>query len=271
MKKVTISILLLLGGAAIFIFGNLYYDVFLTNRNQTYNLTITLIFLIIAAILKWNPKLTKYWKAAYSLFIVSAANLFLGTGLLNLQEPTMPPLQNLAIDKFSQFLHIVPVILVLTLVAGEDLKSIYIKRGNLKRGLIFGLVSFICFGVAGLVLQWNSRDLFSSLRTAIPLILLYAFSNAIMEELWFRGVFLKKYQDLIGKTGAILITSLIFGASHINATYEFPGGGIIFGIVVFGLGVVGAHAMIKDDGLIGPVLFHAGYDLMIIVSVLNTY
>jgi hypothetical protein len=35
-------------------------------------------------------------------------------------------------------------------------------------------------------------------------------------------------------------------------------------------GLVGAHAMLKDDSLIGPVLFHAGYDLMIMVSILES-
>jgi len=271
MKKVISSILLILGGAAIFVFGNPYYSVFPTNRNQDYNLVITLIFLAVSVIFKRSSSFSQYWKGAYSLFIASAANLFLGTGILNLQRSTMPPLQNLALDKFSQFLHVVPVIIGLTLIAGEDLKSIFIKKGNLKRGVIFGVVSFISFGAAGLILQWNSRDLLTSLPAAIPLLLLFVFSNAIMEELWFRGIFLKKYNDLIGKNAAILVTSIIFGASHINAAYEFPGGGIVFGIVVFSLGLVGSHAMIKDDGLIGPVLFHAGYDLMIMVSILNSF
>jgi membrane protease YdiL (CAAX protease family) len=56
----------------------------------------------------------------------------------------------------------------------------------------------------------------------------------------------------------------------VNATYEFPGGGVVFGIVVFVLGVVGAYSMYKTDSLIGPILFHAGYDVMIIVPVLNS-
>jgi hypothetical protein len=42
------------------------------------------------------------------------------------------------------------------------------------------------------------------------------------------------------------------------------------GLVVFVLGVVGAYSMFKTGGLLGPVLFYAGYDLMIIVPVLNS-
>jgi membrane protease YdiL (CAAX protease family) len=81
---------------------------------------------------------------------------------------------------------------------------------------------------------------------------------------------LRKFGALLGRTGAVVITAVVFGASHINATYEFPGGGIIFGLVVFVLGLAGAHAMFKNDSVIGPILFHAGYDLMIIVPVLNS-
>ena len=45
------------------------------------------------------------------------------------------------------------------------------------------------------------------------------------------------------------------------ATYDFPGGGLVLGLAVFVLGLVGAQTMLRENGLIGPVLFHAGYDL----------
>jgi membrane protease YdiL (CAAX protease family) len=159
---------------------------------------------------------------------------------------------------------------LLTLLVKEDLKSLFIKRGRLKRGLIFGLVSFAAFGVIAVVMQSNSSGFFSSILNALPWLLLFVFANAIMEELWFRAIFLKKYEGVIGRNATIIVTALIFGASHINATYNFPGGGLVFGFVVFGLGIVGAYSMFNDDGLIGPVLFHAGYDLLIIVPILTS-
>lgn len=270
MKRITLAVLLVLGGAAIFVLGNPYYTVFPTNRNQTYYLALVLFFLVAAIVLKRSQSLSRYWPAAYSLFIASTALLFFSTGVLNLHRDTMAPMQYLAMDKLSQFLHIVPVIIGLTLLAKEDLKSIYIKRGNLKQGLVFGLVSFVVFGAVTFVMQMNSSSFMSSLRGAVPWLLLFVFANSIMEELWFRAIFLRKYEALIGRTAAIIITALIFGASHINATYDFPGGGVVFGLVVFGLGLVGAYSMYKSDGLIGPVLFHAGYDLLIIAPVLNS-
>ena len=270
MKKSFISVLLILGGTAVFVLGNPYYSVFPTNKNQCYYIALTLFFLIVSIILKRIQSLSVYWPSAYSLFIASAALLFLSTGILNLQRSTMPPLQNLALDKFSQFLHVVPVIIVLALVAKGDLNSIFIGTGGLKSGLTFGLVSFGCFAVIAFAMGVQSNEFFKSLWAALPLLLLFIFANAIMEELWFRAIFLKNYETTIGRHAAIIVTALVFGASHVNATYDFPGGGFVFGLVVFGLGIIGAYSMFRTKGLIGAVLFHAGYDLLVIVPVLNS-
>ena len=86
-----------------------------------------------------------------------------------------------------------------------------------------------------------------------------------MEGLWFRAIFLRMYETLIGQRTAIFVTAMVFGVSQISATCDFPGGGVIFG-----LGCVSAYAMLKDDSVIGPVLFHAGYDLMILIPVLES-
>jgi membrane protease YdiL (CAAX protease family) len=270
MKTILILIILLVFCSAVFIFGNPYFRVFPTNGNRTFYIGLTAFFLISSILFMRNPAYAAYRRVTFSFFIASAALLFLSTGILNLQNSSMPPLKNLALDKFSQFLHVVPVIIVFTLLSGAKLDSIFISLGNLKRGLIFGLVSFAGFAGLFLLLGMQTSGYFSSLGKALPLILLFVFANAIMEELWFRGIFLKNFEPLIGRTAAILVTAIIFGASHINATYEFPGGPLVFGGIVFLLGLVGAYAMLKDDSLIGPVLFHAGYDLLVILPVLNS-
>jgi membrane protease YdiL (CAAX protease family) len=253
----------------VFVVGNPYYRIFPTNWNQTFYVALTAFFLIAALVCKRTASLARYWKAVYAFFVASAALVSLKTGLISLHHADMPPMQNLALDKLSQFLLITPVLVLLPLLAKDDLAALFIQKGNLKRGLRFGLIWFIIFGAAALAIQWGTMAL-STFIAAIPWILIYIFANAIMEELWFRGIFLRKFGALIGQTGAVVITAVVFGASHINATYEFPGGGIIFGLVVFVLGLAGAHAMFKNDSVIGPILFHAGYDLMIIVPVLNS-
>lgn len=270
MRKLVVSICLLLGGLAVFLLGNPYFSVFPTNGNQVYYVALTFSFLTVSLVLKRIPTLSRYGPAAYALFVASAALLFLSTGILNLRMGAGNPLQEIALDKVSQFLHIVPVIIILTLVAGNDLKSIFIAGGNLRAGLIFGGASFLAFAVLTYALYGGASGFPGLSGSTIALVLIFIFANAIMEELWFRAIFLKKYEAVAGRAMAILVTSLVFGFSHVFATYEFPGGPVVFGIVVFVLGAVGAYSMLKTRSLTGAVLFHAGYDLVIIVPVLNS-
>ena len=226
MNRIILSLLLVLGGAAVFVLGSPYYTVFPTNGNQAYYVALTVCLFVLSIILKKKQSLARYWPAAYALFVASTALLFLSTGILNLHDRTMAPLQFLAMDKLSQFLHVVPVLLGLTLVARDDLKSIFIARGRLRQGLVFGLVSFVVFAAVSIVMQPDPSSLFSSAPATAPWLLLFILTNAIMEELWFRGIFLRRYESVVGRTAAIVVTALVFGASHISATYDFPGGGL---------------------------------------------
>ena len=89
-----------------------------------------------------------------------------------------------------------------------------------------------------------------------------------MEELWFRGIFLTKLSLLLGANASILVTSLVFSLLHLGTTYISPIEMIIFPIIVFILGLVNGYMMLKTDSIWGSVLFHAGYDLFVIIPIL---
>ena len=155
MKKASVAFVLLLCGLAVFVVGSPYYRIFPTNWNQTYYVALTAFFLIAALVCKRTESLARYWTAVYAFFVALAALVVLKTGLIRLHHEAMPPMQNLALDKLSQFLLITPVLVVLPLLAKDDLAALFIKKGNLRRGLRFGLVWFVLFGVAALVIQWG--------------------------------------------------------------------------------------------------------------------
>jgi membrane protease YdiL (CAAX protease family) len=272
LKTVLNFVLLLAAGLVVFVFANPYYRVFPTNWNQKFYIGLSVFFLGLAGTCHYVPALAKYKDAAYAFLIASIALVVLRAGLLNIPFNSGSPAKEIALDKLSQFLHIVPVILVMTWLARKNLGDIFIQTGRLKQGLAFGLISFAVFAIISYFIAagTSTSDFVRSLIKAIPWVLLFVFANAIMEELWFRGVFLNVMDPLVGKWGAILVTSLAFGLSHINATYDFPGGGIVFGVIVFLLGVAGAYTMFRYDSIIGPILFHAGYDLLIIIPVINS-
>jgi membrane protease YdiL (CAAX protease family) len=281
--KIIAFLLYLIGGLLIFLWGANTFRLFPTNRNLVYEWGLTALLLLLAVVMHKVPGLQIYWKIASALFIAAAANainLSLGNFLapiLHLQEEDM---RFLAIDKLSQAIPIVLTIILLTLWSGDDLGSLFLKKGDLYLGLRFGLISFAIFVVIFTVIVIfqakgpASQGLFASginpttIISSIPWILMFCFVNSFMEELWFRGVSLNKLTPLLGWVPSIIVTAMVFGVSHLAATYITPVQMLLFSTIVIGLGLVNAYMMLKTDSIWGSVLFHAGYDLLVIIPIL---
>jgi membrane protease YdiL (CAAX protease family) len=281
--KIIAFLLYLIGGLLIFLWGANTFRLFPTNRNLVYEWGLTALLLLLAVVMHKVPGLQIYWKIASALFIAAAANainLSLGNFLapiLHLQEEDM---RFLAIDKLSQAIPIVLTIILLTLWSGDDLGSLFLKKGDLRLGLRFGLISFAIFVVIFTVIVIfqakgpASQGLFASginpttIISSIPWILMFCFVNSFMEELWFRGVSLNKLTPLLGWVPSIIVTAMVFGVSHLAATYITPVQMLLFSTIVIGLGLVNAYMMLKTDSIWGSVLFHAGYDLLVIIPIL---
>ena len=89
-----------------------------------------------------------------------------------------------------------------------------------------------------------------------------------MHNFRFRGIFLRKLAPFLGAMPSIIATVLVFGLTHVAATYITPAQMVIFSVIVFTLGLVNGWVMMKTDSIWGSVLFHAGYDLLVIIPVL---
>ena len=273
----------LIGGLLVFLWGANTFRLFPTNRNIVYEWGLTLILLLLAVVMQRVPRLRIYWKIASALFLASAANavnLSLGNFLGPIFHLSGEDMRFLAFDKLSQAIPIVLTIILLTLWSGDDLGSLFLKKGNLRQGLKFGLISFAIFAVIFIVIvvvQANgpkTQGLFASgisvntVVSAIPWILMFCFVNSFMEELWFRGVSLGKLTPVLGRTSSVIVTALVFGSTHAAATYITPIQMLLFAVIVIGLGLVNAYMMLKTDSIWGSVFFHAGYDLLVILPLL---
>jgi membrane protease YdiL (CAAX protease family) len=266
-SRVALFGLLLLGGLLIFVFGSPYFDVFPTNDNPIFAATLTLAFGLLVLALRRQPHLARYAPPAYALFVAAAANLALFIGPFNRFLTATEPYPELAQDKIVQFLTVVPVLVILSWLARRDLGWVFLKRGQPRRWLPFGLASLAAFAAAATAIMLFSGISAAELWAVSPYILAFVTANAIMEELWFRGVSLRSYEAEIGWVGTMVVTALAYGVSHMNATYFESAVGILFGLGVIGLGLVLAWAMRWADSLWGAVLFHMGMDLMIILPV----
>jgi membrane protease YdiL (CAAX protease family) len=268
-RAVILGLFFLLAGLAIFLFGWPYYDIFPTSDNVVYSAALAAFFGLLALAMRRGASTARYVPAAYALFIAAAANLVLVIGPLNRFAPEgQSPPALLATDKLIQFFYVVPVILVLNRAAGRKGGDIFLQRGQPRRWLPFGLASLAVFAAVVGIIALSQGATPAELLALLPYALVFITANATMEELWFRGIFLRPYGDLIGPWGATVVTALVFAVSHVNRSYIETGLGLPFGLAVLVLGLVTAWIMRHADSLWGAVLSHMGADLLVIFPIL---
>ena len=213
---------------------------------------------------RFRPVFFAYFTAVVAL---SLGFFFADRGLKLLGLTTQTPI-GITLAKFLQASLIVIGILAVAGLCGEDLASLYIRKGRLILGLSVGSIT-----AAALLFLSLQQPAVRALGTArlmslAPWVLLFVVSNAFMEELLFRGLFLGRYEPLIGKWLAILSTALAFTLAHLQVTYA-PNLWV-FLLVLFGFSIAWGWLMQKTESLWGSVLFHAGADLLIILPVFSS-
>ena len=273
-QRIALFILFLACGIAIFVLGSNYYDIFPTNRNLLYNLGLSAVFLMATLGFKSVDRLQKYWPVAFAFFVTSLAmplTLLLSgwtnsiLGWFNLMDSTA---LGMAIAKVWEMMVIVIPMLVLIKLSGADLGSIYLKRGNLKLGLSVGALVWFNFATSVFLffaLRFTSME---KLGAAIVGGLIFSFTNGFMEEVWLRGIFLKRFQPFLGVGGSVLLTAIVFALFHGNAAY-LPSIALPFMIAnTVTLGLACGYLIMKTDSIWGAVIIHAAADLFLFIAML---
>jgi membrane protease YdiL (CAAX protease family) len=207
-------------------------------------------------------------RLAFTLMIVNLAFFivsFFTTGFWGLDLETA---KGIAFAKLSDSVIISAVLIVAFLVGGYKLKDIYLRRGKLGAGLIIGLLSFVLMGFMAM----NNPDQTMQdgfLQKNIAWILIFVFSNAFMEELLFRGIFLKQLNNIMKPGWSILLTSLVFASAHLQVNYT-PDVLSFVGITLV-LGAIWGFLMQYTKSIIASILFHAGADLLIIIPIYASF
>lgn len=86
-----------------------------------------------------------------------------------------------------------------------------------------------------------------------------------MEELLFRGLFLRKLGRFVGDDWANLVTATVFTLWHLGV--QFTANLPAFLVAVFLLGLLWGWIMQRTRSVLAPALFHAGIDMLIIADV----
>jgi membrane protease YdiL (CAAX protease family) len=178
-----------------------------------------------------------------------------------------------ALLKLNEGIVVVCIVVLFTSMTGGSLGSIYIQKGNLKQGLIIGLIAFLVC-VAGSIpmagLMFKSGDLsWTRILSWIPWVLISVLANAAQEELLFRGLFLQKLQPFLGKFFSNLLIVFVFTLLHKGVTYSSSE--YILFVLLVPLGLVWGYIMQKTDSVWGSILFHAGTDIPIFLGIFSNF
>ena len=242
------------------------------NTRLGFHAALTATLLVIALFLRRSERGKPYWPVCYVLFVAGAAVLLstlFSDNLLGLFGLTVTTPQGIAVAKFSQsILRVVPI-LALMPIMGLDWRSLYLNKGRIGIWLTVGIVAFIIFPVLAYVPLANQEGVLSKMLSLSPWILLFVFSNGFMEELLFRGLFLKRYEPFLGKSLSNLLTAIVFTLMHTQVTYAPQM--LQFLLIAFSLSLVWGYLIQKTDSLWGAVLFHAAGDCLIIFAVFAAY
>ena len=268
--------------SVILILGFIVFDVFshmrpLLDRNMDIagRILLAAILLILSLTARRNTRFRKYWPVLFAFFIsilAISADYYLAPGrwLMSLLQMPLETPAGLALDKLDSSLVIIGLILLMTKISGENMSSLYLAKGSIKKSLLIGIIAFMT-AVSGSVFVadlFGAKDLRpEKILPWIPWIMIFVFGNALNEELLFRGLFLRKLEPFLGRFLSNLVMAVPFVLHHTGVTYTNDA--ILFLAYLLPLSLAWGYITQKTDSLWGSVLFHAGTDIPVVLVIFS--
>ncbi len=243
---------------------------------------LSTLFLACAIFTRRSLGLRNYWEIPFAFLIFAFAgslDIFLTQSFLaNIlhQSPTFTnpfasTVQGTVAAQLVSTVSIVIPIVILTKRSGMNLDSIFIDHHRVRKGLpigVFGFVVFYSLTMTGLLqLFFPSNISLAKFLSLTPAILALTLSNGLREELWFRGLFLKKYERFLSPSISNLLQACIFASFHLQVDYTpFL---LVFVGITFMLGLWLGYLMRASGSVFGSAVFHAGADIPIFLVFLS--
>jgi len=229
---------------------------------------LPIIYSIVAAVLRKSRRFVAYRPASFSYAVASISLLSIWlldefpARWLGLNSKSPP---GMAVGKVFDALLLILTVILLTRVFGVSLGSVFLQKGKLGLGLVIGFAGFLAMAAFGV---FEARDMGVSTNRLIawaPWLLTFVLANGFFEELMFRGLFLKKFEPLVGPRLANIVTALVFTIGHAGVTYTTDVFTFMAVTLVFAL--IWGYVMQKTGALWGSSLFHAGADVVIMIGI----
>ncbi|MCJ7693825.1 MAG: CPBP family intramembrane metalloprotease [Anaerolineaceae bacterium] len=235
---------------------------------------LIIVLLILVLTSKKSKALEKYQPIMIGLLILLVAvslSWISGIYLLSYIGVNDRTPAGFSLIKLNESVLSIAMVILLTKMSGFDMGSIYIQKGNLKKGLSIGLIAF---GIAAIGAPFIAPVLFQAQGLTVdrvlkwlPWIFIFVFANAALEEILYRGLFLRKLEPFFGKFFSSFLIAFVFTALHLGVSYTVNQ--YIFLVILVPLALVWGWIMQKTDSVWGSILFHAGMDIPVILGILS--
>ncbi len=263
-------------GMSVFVVFSHYFPIFSGPTDSIGRIIVALVFLAAALFFRRSERYCQYWRICFAFFTALAAisldyKLGFSKWLLPAVHIPLETPAGFAIDKLESSTLSILVVLLLTLISGDDLGSLYLRRGNLKLGLTIGLIAFVVMIASAIpvtTLFFNGKDLsWARILPWMPWSLIFVLANAFNEELLFRGLFFGRLRPFLGRFAINVLVAIPFTLLHSGVDYSadiwmFIG-------MVFPLSLAWGWTLQKTDSLWGSILFHAAMDIPIAFSLFS--
>lgn len=208
---------------------------------------------------------------------IKIIDIFLGLSLMPivwdlarffyLYDPTKP-LDSNGLNITNAINMVMSIIIVIILLYNEKdrLSEVYVKAGNVKAGLITGLLGLLAcavLAIAGVYFFYNAAvsDISASLP-ALAALCAFSLAGALAEELWFRGLLLSRLIPLVGADMSLFIQTGIFVVFEAIVAFTLLPN-VAFALVVLVAvalpGYYWGRITIRNDSILGSTLFHTGF------------
>jgi len=232
---------------------------------------LPLLFSALAVLARKSRRFMAYWPAFCSFIVVSVSLLlmwllddfprrWLG---FDPKEPT-----GRAAIKVTDAVILLLTVIVLGTLLRIDFDSIYLRKGTRPRlALAIGFAGFALMAVFAVVEAHAMGITNRRILGWLPWILSFVLANGFFEELMYRGLFLRKFEPLLGARLANLLIAFVFAVGHAGVTYSEDV--LVFVAITFVFALIWGYLMQKTGTLWGSALFHAGADTLIIIGIFS--
>ena len=161
-------------------------------------------------------------------------------------------------------------VMVLTGAVGAGRDHLPLGRGE---GWFVALAAVAGFAIAPAALllgEQAARPFFGTVHLQIVLAgavapaVLFAFANATLEEVVYRGVLLRWMERSIGTVVAILVQAAAFGLAHTGT--DFISSPIPVLATMFLAGILAGFIVKRTGSLVVPIIVHAAFDIPLYYS-----